>query len=260
MTARKISLEALQKVRQRLRNALTLPESENRPRSWSSYDEADEMSAPESVGELGDLFNFGNPLQEVTYAPNTRGQWFISSINPGAALIALPGLRLRQGLRLVCYLQRTQDSGIGMTWAVPEHLSTTQQLEQTLKQHGNPHPTGALEDVMLAMEGDRDPGSFLLASLLRRELRELGSIGKSCRWSHQRLITDLPHSALWQWRVPVPKDLSPKVQVLPSGEAAVEFFTCRTIPPFAIFHHFDQYVPGHYKAVGLNRAIALIQC
>ena len=237
MSAQRIPLETVQKIQQYLRGSLTLPASENQPRSWSP--DTGERPAPESLSELGDLFSFGSPVQAATYAPNTRGQWFISSINPGAALLKLPGLRLKSNLRLVSYLHRTPNEGTGITWAVPEAFSTTTQLEQALVDRSDrtqpPRPVGALEDVMEAMEGDRSLLSFLVASLLHRELQELGAVGKSCRWSHHRLIDTLPESIACQWRSQPPQNLLPKGRILPDGRAAIEFFTCRTMLPRSRF-------------------------
>jgi hypothetical protein len=263
MSVQKIPLESIQKIRQFIKNALTLPESENHPRSWSSYDEVDELPEPDSLGDLGELFNFGGPTQEATYAPNTKGQWFISSANPGAVLIKLSGLKLKPELRLVSYLYRNADDGVGITWAVPESLSTTAHLEKGLINSGDrtrpPQPEGALSDLMEAIEGDRSPVSFVVASILRRELKEFGALGKSSNWTHHRLINSLPTQVRWQWKIEEPKDFSPKVRVFPDGKAAIEFFTCRVAAPVAIFQHIDQYPIGQYKAASLERPIAVVQ-
>jgi hypothetical protein len=263
MSVQKVPLESVQKIRQHIKNALTLPESENHPRSWSSYDELDELPEPDSLGDLGELFNFGGPIEEATYAPNTKGKWFISSTNPGAALMKLPGLKLKPQLRLVSYLLRNGENGIGVTWAVPESFSTTVNLEKGLANSGDsnhpPHPEGAFSDLMEAIDGDRSPVSFLIASILRRELREFGALGKSCNWTHHRLINALPNQVHWHWKVDEPKDFSPKVRVFPDGKAAIEFFTCRVAAPVAIFQHLDQYPNGHYKPASLDRPIAVAQ-
>jgi hypothetical protein len=174
----------------------------------------------------------------------------------------LPGLKLKAGLRLVSYLYRLEENGISATWALPEALSTTAQLEAALRpsngQDHPPKPDGSLADVMEAVEGDRSPMSFVIASLLRRELAEFGALGKFCAWEHHRLIDTLP-PAQWQWRTAIPKDLSPKIRLFPDGKAALEFFTCRTVPPIALFQHLDQYPLGHYTPQGIDRAIAIAQ-
>jgi hypothetical protein len=261
MSIQKIPLESVQKIRQHIKTVLALPQSENHPRSLSSYDEVDELPEPDSLSDLGELFNFGGVVEEVTYAPNLRGQWFISSANPGDALMKLPGLFLKPDWRLVCYLYRTPNDGTGITWAVPEMLSTTAQLEKALAASPDrdhpPRPQGALPDVMEAIEGDRSPATYVVASILRRELKELGALGNSCNWTHHRLINTPPTQVSWQWKIDQPKDLSPKVRVFPDGKTAIEFFTCRVVAPVAIFQHIDQYPNGHYKATCLDRPVAI---
>ncbi|GEM_PF-260574 len=262
MSVQKIQLEVLQKIRQHMQHGFALPESENHPRSRSSFDDRTEVPAPDSLSDLGDFFNFGG-VDESTHAPNTRGEWFISAANPGGVLLKLPGLKLKPDVRLVSYLHRQPDNGMGVIWAVPELLSTTARLEKALDASGDyahpPHPEGALPNLMEAVEGDRSPASFMIASLLQRELGEFGRLGKACNWSHHRLIGTIPTQVRWQWKVETPKDLAPKVLLFADGRAAIEFFSCRVVPPVALFQHLDQYTDGHYKARVLDRAIAIGQ-
>ncbi len=260
MPIQKISLESLNKIRQHIKTTLTLPESERNPRSPNSLAPDSDLPEPDSLGDLGSLFTFGGADELESQAPNTKGKWFISAMNPGDALLKLPGMQLKPGCRLVTYLHRTPTDGMGITWAVPEAMSTTAQLEQAITPNGDPqqppHPAAALTDVMEAIEGDRAPLSFVIASLLKRELQEFGHLGKYCAWSHHRLIDSLPTQVKWEWRVKPPQDLSPKVLIYPDQKVAIEFFTCRVTAPVAIFQHVDQYPPHQYKAAGADRAIA----
>ncbi|MEB3337523.1 MAG: hypothetical protein VKJ46_08685 [Leptolyngbyaceae bacterium] len=262
MSIQKLPLEAVQKIRQHIKSSLVLPESENHPNSQASDASAGELSDLESLDALGDWFKFASVPEEAANAPNTEGQWFVSTINPGVAITKLPGLSLKPGFRIVTYLNRAPDSGVGSTWVVPEAMSTTAQLEEALQHCGDitqpPHPKGALTDLMEAISGDFSPPSFIVASLLRRELQELGALGKYCKWSHHRLINTVPPQVKWQWRTDIPKDLSPKVRVLENGKTAIEFFTCRVVAPVAIFRHIDQYQPGQYQATSVDQAIAVI--
>jgi hypothetical protein len=261
MPIQKISLEALQKIRQYVVNALMLPDAECQPRSLLSSD--DEPPEPSSLSDLGNLFSFGSPPELETHIPNAKGKWFVSTINPGIALMKLPGLKLKPEARLVAYLYRTSEEGRGAAIALPEALSTTSHLEKALANHTDdqipPKPEGAFADVMEAIQGDRSPISFMIASLLRRELQELGAQGKARNWYHHRLIDSLPPQVKWQWKNTPPADLSPKVLIYPDNRAAIEFFTCRVTAPIAIYHHVDQYPVAHYKPAGSDRAIAIPQ-
>lgn len=263
MPIQKLPLDALQKVRQHIKSALALPEAEENPRSPLAYDADDDSEPPEpnSLSDLGCLFSFGGPPDLETQAPNANGKWFISSLDPAAALMKLPGVKLKPAIRFVSYLYRAEQDGIGSTWAVPEALSTTASLERALTANPDrahpPHPEGALPDVMDALEGDRSAISFVIAGLLRREFKELGARGKSAQWAHHRLINVPPPQAKWDWKVKPPQDLSPKVLIYPDQRAVVEFFTCRVTAPVAIYQHIDQFPATHYKAASVDRAIAI---
>jgi hypothetical protein len=260
MSTQRVPLEALQKIRQHLKSTLIVPESENRPNRFATVEEP---PAPESLEELGSLFHFGGSLEEALQMPNNQGQWFVSATNPGAAFMKLPGIKLKPDFRLVSYLFRMGEDGTGATWALPEQLSTTSHLEKALLTAGGrdvpPKPEGALADFMDAIDGDHSSMSFVIASLLRRELLELGKIGRVAGWTHHRLMDSFPSPETWQWRVEIPKDFSPKVRIFSDGRVAIEFFTCRTVAPIAIFQHVDHYLAGQYRAKHLDRAIAIAQ-
>ena len=263
MSVQKIQLEALQKIRQHIQHGFALPELENYPRSQSSYNSEAEFPEPDSLSDLGNLFHFGGLLDEPTHAPNTRGEWFISVANPGAVLLKLPSLTLKPNVRLVSYLHRQSDEGMGVIWAMPEALSTTAQLEKALTASSDrtqpPQPKGAFTNLMEAVEGDRSAVSFIIASLLQRELKEFGRFGKASNWSHHRLISAIPTQVQWQWKIEIPRDLSPKVRLFNDGRAAIEFFSCRVVPPVALFQHLDQYSDSHYRATVCDREIAIAQ-
>lgn len=262
MTIQRFPLASLQKVRQIITGSLVLPETENSPESIASLDDIDQTPEPESLDDLSGFFQSASASiqEEENYGPNVEGRWFVSTLNPGAALIRLPGVRVKLDWRLVTYLYRVPGDGVGITWAVPEALSTTAQLESVLESSGDrqhpPQPKGALPDFMEALEGDRSPASFLVASIFRREIQELGRTGKSKEWANHRLIDTLPPQAQWQWTGDPIADLSPKVRILPDGKAAVEFFSCRLVPPVAIYRHIDQYSATQYRSLSRDSVVA----
>ncbi len=259
MSIQKIPFAAVQKVRQLIKDSLVLPSSEESPGSLS-LSEDDEPPEPDSLYGLGDLFNLASTPEEEVHAPNREGRWFISATNPGAIVAKLPGLRIKSGFRMVSYLVRTAEGGSSVTWALPEALTTTAQLEDALNAvsdaSGNPQPVGALSP-MEAIEGDRTVPSFITASLLYRELQEFGTQGKNWNWRHHRLIESVPPQVPWEWRGEMPKDLATKVLVFPDGRAAVEFFSCRIVAPVAIVRHMDQYAANSYQPSCIDRVVAI---
>ena len=261
MSIQKLSLTGVQKVREHLQQSLLLPELENHPRHLQ-LDDDQEIPEPSSLDALGDLFRAATIPEEVVSAPNTDGRWFLSSVNPGAGLGKVPGLNLKTNYRLVSYLLRTIDGGIGQVWAVPEEDSGTADLETALLQaHANrqvpPRPAHALDHPMLAIEGDRSPTSYVIASVFCRELKEFGALGSDANWSHHRLVSTVPQQVKWNWKVEEPKDLSPKVKVFDDGRAAVDFYTCRIVSPVSLVRHLDQYTANSYKPQTIDRVIAV---
>jgi len=202
-------------------------------------------------------------MDEDAPAPNAEGRWFISTIDPAAAVNKLPGLSVKSGVRLITYLQRQQSGGMGVTWALPDLMSTTARLEDALEAARDsaipPHPDGALGHIMDGIQGDQSPASFVAASLLLRELKEVGRTGQNCRWSHHRLIAGVPPNHTWKWRTKAPTDFSPKIKIQDDRIVLVEFFTCRIASPIAIFRHFDQYTLKSYRPKTNDQVIAILE-
>lgn len=263
MALHTFSIETLQKVRHHICVQLALPSSEQYPPGEEDRAIATGYPEPASLDALGDLFRVGGGADEEAPAPNAQGRWFLSTIDPAAAVSRLPGLSLKPRVRLVTYLQRRPGSGMGVTWALPDFLSTTVDLEAALRTVGTgsipPHPKGALSHVMDSMTGAHTPVSFLVASLLSRELRELGRTGPNRRWSQHRLISEIPTKPIWQWRIQAPKNLFPKVQLQADHSAWVEFFSCRMVAPVSIFRHLDHYEVNSYRPKAYDQVIALLQ-
>lgn len=264
MALQKFSLDVVQKVQQHIRSQLVLPPSEQHPVTANSERElALAAVEPSSLDALGDLFRVGGFGDEDASAPNAEGRWFISTIDPAAAISKLPGLSLKSKVRLVTFLQRQSSGGMGVTWALPELMSTTEALEAALESVGDraipPHPKGALGNIMDAVEGDRSAGSFIAASILLREFKEFGRSGQNCRWSHHRLITTPPSDKPWKWRTKQPlTNLTPKMQLQENQSVLVEFFSCRMAPPIAIFRHLDQYPAKSYRPKTNDQVVALL--
>ena len=263
MSIQKFPLETVKKIRQIIQNALSLEDMERQSQTWAGLDDVEDLPEPKSLDDLSGVFTFGGISAEDASVPSLRDSWFISTVNPGAALLKLPGLKLKSDVRLVSYLYRNGQDGLGLVMAVPETLSTTAQLEKALQTANGlthpPKPHGALSSLMDAFEGDRSPISFVIASMLRRELQEFGAVGKRRNWCHHRLIDAIPPQAKCVWRVEQPpKDLSVKVKVSPDGQAAIEFFSFRAGDPIHIFRHLDQYAAGQYRSNSLDKPIASV--
>lgn len=261
MATQKFPLDKLNQLRQYIQKILTIPDAEHPAQASTGGEDGEDVPEPSSIDALSDLFTLGGAATVDALPLYLQDQWFISTVNPASVLLKLPGLGLKPDFRLVSYLYRSEGSGVGLVWAVPESLSTTVHLEKALAASGGlsqpPKPEGALKSFMEAIEGDRSPASFVVASILRRELQEFGALGQRRNWSHHRLIDTLPAKANWEWRSEQPKDWMPKVKVAPDGQAIVEFFTCRLTNPITLFRHVDQYSADLYQPRSLDKGLAV---
>jgi hypothetical protein len=261
MSLQKFPVASIQKIEGFIKGHLILPAVEHQPKSPATS-AAEETPEPSSIWALGDLFRTGSSAEELISIPNAEGRWFISTVDVSSVFVRLPGLKLKPNHRLVTYLFRDPKGGMGVTWAVPDHRSDTVNLEAALqaasRRDNPPYPEGALLSIMTAIEGDRSPMSFMVASILQREFQEFGRCGADIDWGHHRFISTVPSQRQWHWRMAAPSDLEPKVRLLPDGQAAVEFFTCRVAPPVAIFRHVDHYPVGQYQAKSINQPVATV--
>lgn len=264
MTTQIVPLESLQKIQKFLRASLTLPAAENVPSLHTDPNMLESMPLPTSLAELGDLFRIGSSMEDGTPIPNDAGRWFLSIVDPGITINQLPYLSVKPDYRFITYLYRLPGHGIGQTVALPESMANTAQLEAVLKRADKlehpPQPIGMLTDMMGAIAGDGTPMSFLMASLLHRELIEFGRLGEQHQaWHRHRCVAAAPTQARWQWRTEAAPDLRPRIRLWPENQIIVEFFSCRVQPSIAIFQHLDQYQAGSYMAQSINRPIAFAE-
>jgi hypothetical protein len=257
MSIQKLPLAALQQVRQYIKSTITLTEVDQKFQDWAMLDDFEDLPEPVSVDNLSSIFAFGSLSTEPTHLCSS---WVVSTVNPGAALVKLPGVSLKPGMRMVGYVYQVKDDGAGAVWAVPDLLSTTFALEKAIASEEvsrPPQPEGAFDHFMEAVRGDRSAASFMVASLLRRELEEFGAVGQRCNWSHHQLIDAVPLTVQWKWNHQQPTDMAPKVKIMTDGQAAVEFFTWRVTHPIAIFRHVELYPTEIYVPKSKNQAIAI---
>ena len=121
--------------------------------------------------------------------------WSKSKVDSMKLLVAFSSLCLRKGFVMRAYEFRQRGNGNGIVWAMPENFAFPEpekcpKLEDRFLEP--PKPSGALNNVLEAVEGDGTPWSYLSASLFAREIAEFGAMWHGCNWSTHTILGDEP--------------------------------------------------------------------
>lgn len=224
-----------------------------------------------------EIIKLRRKAQELALVPeNTPDGWSKSLVDPMKIVPLFKPLRVKQDYQLKAYQFKEEMNGNGVVWAMPADASFPNPNE--IQEDGgtlfrSPKPGKALDNVMEAIEGDRSARSFLLASLLKRELDEFGALWHGARWSmHTVLDADpwlgpgpsemddpIEHpsrpAANWQWKTTKPRDWRPTVTVN-GNVATVKFYTYSALGKEGIYEHIDEYRPGEYRFTTEKKKIA----
>ncbi len=153
--------------------------------------------------------------------------------DPSNILDAFEPLSIREGYVLRTYLLRAGGNGNGITWAMPAsspfpESDNCQVDEESFS--SPPTPPEALDDFMLAIEGDNSPWSYFCASIFAREMREFGALWHGTSWGVCTVIAgddpwseptlqepnEMPISSLrekWEW-TQKPNNFYPSVEMV----------------------------------------------
>jgi len=193
--------------------------------------------------------------------------WSKSRTDAGELVKLFKSLQLRKGFALRAYQFSSDGNRSGAVWAMPADAAFPEPKDcPTLNAHlfKAPKPAQALDDVMDAIEGDDSLESYMLASLLWRELCDFGAAWHGLSWTFHTVLADSPWKAVanddappterpssprdqWTWKLAEPKDWNPQVR-LDGNTATVTFYTFCGLYPEKIFLHTDTYTRGKYRA------------
>jgi hypothetical protein len=193
--------------------------------------------------------------------------WSVAPYDPSALLACFRRLRLREGVRLAAYHFRLGGHNNGVVFVVPtdRELPSPPRLDwETAPGPGEPlRPDGvppwADRRLGLSLEGTKSPLSFFEASLLLREMTEIGATWRGRNWQNHTLLTvhpldppvgetaelDLGRASGWQWVRPVPADWRPLVWLSEDAPPAVEFYTHSGLYQERIVQHRDTFREGY---------------
>ena len=111
-----------------------------------------------------------------------------------------------------------------------------------------PPRAAGLRPACEALTGDGSDESYLHASILLRELSELGALWHGTGWGDHHLVEALPPG--WPWaseRRPLQRSLAPRV-VRRGTEVRVELVSFFYIELVRLVRHVDVYAAGAYEA------------
>jgi len=190
--------------------------------------------------------------------------WSKSVADPTELLSLFLPLRLREGFVLRAYQYCSGGNGNAIVFAVPagSDLPEPNECRPSAPDYPEayspvPAPPNAHDDFMSFVEGDDTPWSYLLASLLARELWEFGAMWHGCEWSTHTILgtdpftkpvgtSDAPLDGptspvdMWQWDEHAPADWRPVVGSA-SGRTVVRFYTYTGLGCEQIVRHTDTY-------------------
>jgi len=225
--------------------------------------------------------------------------WFPAPYDPNQLIVLFPCLRLKKGYHLGAY-QFLDRNGNGcaklfvipdkqtlpkkppqkalndLTWDMdssnntPKWKSILRKVSHYFISLALPYyrsiPKWADGDIGKYIEGDESPLSYFQASILFRELYELGAIWHNVYWGHHKFVTspsDLLYEdwlqeeskpIVWTWKEPEPKELCPVVWKDKDQRFNVTFYTIDKMCANLISYK-DTFIKG-YKFTISSKTIA----
>ncbi|NHZ72225.1 MAG: hypothetical protein GWP17_03960, partial [Aquificales bacterium] len=197
--------------------------------------------------------------------------WHISTLDLRPFINVFSPLSLKPGLILRAYQFFYFRDGETEIWALPE--TAVFPPPDSDSEDEPPKPPEALDNVMTAIRGDGSPWSYLSASILARELTEVGTFGHASEWTAYHILDANPlHSdplsqntspdraptgtaVAWQWHEPEPDNWLPTVQI-DGSQISVTFYTYCGLDTQLFTHHTDIYTVGSYIPQQQQQTIA----
>jgi hypothetical protein len=180
--------------------------------------------------------------------------WIKSKTDPKNILdFFAPELGLKEGFVLRAYRSLSRLGNEGRVYAMPKNSHFPEPSECMVD--NVPRPPEALEDVMLAIEGDGTPQSYLLASVLAREMAGFGAVWHGVNWSEKQIIdcspwclekkkfSDLAPTPKdeWAFNIAEPDDWAPHVLDLGEQGKKVVFYMYATLHGERVERNIDTY-------------------
>lgn len=179
--------------------------------------------------------------------------WTRCALDTDAIFAAARGLWLAPGWSLRAYVYRSGGNGKGIVWAMPPG-SVSVPLPPRRSSLSPPQPEGAVR-FEKALRGDGSLASYLRASLLIREIDELGAQWHDVFWGAADLVGARPEE-VGDGGPPADFDWTPRA-VLDGDRVTVTFCTMTGLEQEHVTEHVDRYRVGSYERTDESASRAL---
>lgn len=177
--------------------------------------------------------------------------WSTCRADPMRVVAVFASLQVHAGYVLRAYQYHWRGNGNGWVWALPAADEFPQPGDYEPRSGRSldvPRPPRALDDPMQVISGDGSPRSYIEASLLARQLAEIGALGRGCDWSTHEVLDSDPtaqRGGAWHWQGRRPADWRPRVVNSAAGTRVV-FQTYSALGREVVYRHADTYAADSY--------------
>lgn len=175
--------------------------------------------------------------------------WSQCHIDTPAIFAQTPGLWLSPEWTLVAYVYRSGSNGNGVVWALPVGSSAQPAVLgwRRARLYSPPRPADAAP-FSRALRGDGSAASYLRASLLRREIAELGALWHGSSWGEHGILDTMPDLP-WVRDAGLPPDFDwkPRAEIDAQGEVTVTMYTLTRHVQERVIELVDHYRLGSYE-------------
>lgn len=197
---------------------------------------------------------------------------FVDTKTASRLVSLFPGLSVKDGIKLVTTSKRDGIGGWGRTFALPTDAEPPAVEELESEEFFESHaPRGALEDPMDAIEGDGELRSWIHASILSRELKELGAWWHGIWWGTHAILDEndiesvdaeaeeagslpKPLSCDWDWKEKPPFDWRPSASY-DGRRIEVTFWTHSLLEVSQIIRHTDLFATDSMRPIASSQEV-----
>jgi len=154
-----------------------------------------------SIDVVVNMRKVARRIRETLARPEHNG-WIRSGFKAESLIEAFPTLRLKSGFTLLVYIYCETMGSHGRVVAVREDhdaLSNALEVPEGEKIEWPPDLKNGVRSPMEAVEGDGTPLSYLSASILMREFREIGAFWHGIVWDTQGVLAPTARCLGGKW-------------------------------------------------------------